>query len=314
LLEHKEAKMYYVGIDGGGTNTRACILDEKMEILGIGKSGPSSIDTVDIQTTIRHIKQAIDSVFEKNKVLNPKIASIFIGLGGVLTEDSKKRVSDHIRMLEAIAQDSVIAVENDVYNALLGGNETRPGICLIAGTGSVAFGVDELGNAHRAGGYGYQEGDLGSSYDLGKKTLQYIARVFDKRKSESDFSKAVLDHLKIETVEGLLNILLSYHENRTLTASLAPFVTQYADLGNKEACLICDEATSELALCVASVYQNIELTNKELAIIGSLGNTIGYFNQQLVKKINQIGDFNIHGPLIEPVIGSAYKAYQNVKK
>ncbi len=303
--------MYYIGIDGGGTNTRVCILNEQGKIIGIAKAGPSSIDTVDIHTTIDHFKQAIDEVFIKNNLINPTIKSIFIGLGGILTEESKKIVKKHINNLEYIKDDTIITVENDVYNALLGGNAMRAGICLIAGTGSVAFGMDEKGKTHRAGGYGYQEGDLGSSYDLGKRTLQHIARTFDKRIENTDFSTEVLEYLKINNVTELMNVIMKFHENRTLTASLAPFVTKYADLNNQYACKICDEATDELVLCVESVYQNLNLENKEVAIVGSLGNTKGYFNQQLINKLKNIADFKIHGPLIDPVVGSAYMAYKN---
>lgn len=47
----KASKSYFIGVDGGGTSTRACLIDENKKILGIGKGGPSSIDTVTSEVT-----------------------------------------------------------------------------------------------------------------------------------------------------------------------------------------------------------------------------------------------------------------------
>lgn len=306
--------MYYVGIDGGGTNTRACILNEKKEIIGIGKSGPSSIDTVDIKVTMQSFNEAIMQVFQENKIENPQIASIFIGVGGVLTDSSKDYVRNEVKKLPYIMSDALIGVENDVYAAHLGGLGNRPGICLIVGTGSVAFGIDEDNKTHRAGGYGYQEGDAGSSYDLGKKTTQHLARVFDGRREKTAFAEDVFTSLEISGLDELMDFIMSYHLDRTKTAQLAKFVTKHADLGDFYARKICDEATDELVLCVEAVYKILNLKNKELAIIGSLGNTPGYFRTQLEAKIKQIADFHIHAPITEPVIGAALKAYQDGHK
>ncbi|MDF2700550.1 MAG: hypothetical protein K0Q49_2109, partial [Haloplasmataceae bacterium] len=65
---------------------------------------------------------------------------------------------------------------------------------------------------------------------------------------------------------------------------------------------------------IKAVYHNLNLVNKEIAIIGSLGNSEGYFNDELKKAILKIDPgFNIHESLIEPVVGSAFQAYENAK-
>lgn len=47
-----------------------------------------------------------------------------------------------------------------------GGNAGRPGICLIMGTGAVAYGRNGA-RAHKSGGWGWKEGDCGSAYWMG---------------------------------------------------------------------------------------------------------------------------------------------------
>ena len=69
--------MYYVGIDGGGTKTSACLLDEQGKLLGVGYSGPSSIDTVTYEVTISNINEAISKAVTMAKLKNVKLKSLF---------------------------------------------------------------------------------------------------------------------------------------------------------------------------------------------------------------------------------------------
>lgn len=305
---------YYIGIDGGGTNTRACIVDDQQRIVGLGTSGPSSIDTVSIDVTLANIDEAIQSIVQSKRLDNFEVSAIVVGLGGVLTEESKQYVKKHLLSLPYITTQTNIQVENDVYSAFLGGLAMNSGICMIVGTGSVVYGIDESGRSHRAGGYGYQEGDLGSSYHLGVEAIQYMARVFDKRLKPSLLSNELLNHLEVKTIDDLMECIMHYHNRRTLIASLAPFVTRCATSGDKVAQQICDRAVSELVLSVKAVLSVLDLKNPEIAIIGSLGNSEGYFKEKLYQSLLEINPrFNIHPPRLDPVVGSAYQAYRNAK-
>ena len=104
--------------------------------------------------------------------------------------------------LAIVKETTKIKAGNDVINALYGSLGGEDGIIIIAGTGSVSFGKNKDKIA-RAGGYCYQEGDAGSSYDLGYKALQHLARVIDNRYEETSFSLAHLFQM-------YCNIILSY--------------------------------------------------------------------------------------------------------
>lgn len=303
---------YYIGIDGGGTNTRACIVDEEQRIIGLGTSGPSSIDTVPIEETLAHIDEAIQSVVKTKHIQDFRVEAIVAGLGGVLTEESKAFVKNYLLQLPYVTDRTHIQVENDVYSAFLGGLANNTGICIIAGTGSVVYGVDESGKSHRAGGYGYQEGDLGSAYHLGMEAIRHVTRVFDKRLKPSLLSNELFNYLGITTVDDVMRCIMAYHNKRTLIASLAPFVTRCATSGDRAAQAICDQAIQELVLGVKAVYHALDLKNPEIAIIGSLGNSEGYFKTKLHEELLRINpQFKIHPPRLDPVVGSAYQAYRN---
>src|SRR5204863_9042571 len=59
-----------------------------------------------------------------------------------------------------------------------------PGILVNAGTGSIAYARDPAGELHRAGGYGWQLGDEGGGYWLGRRALDVAARSHDGRGEE----------------------------------------------------------------------------------------------------------------------------------
>ena len=79
--------------------------------------------------------------------------------------------------LDSVKKGSLYIYLANAYYACLGEED---GIVCIMGTGAVAYGVKN-GISHRCSGYGYQEGDPGSSYDLGRHALKYYAKVVDKR-------------------------------------------------------------------------------------------------------------------------------------
>ena len=64
----------------------------------------------------------------------------------------------------------------DIEIALAAAFDEGPGIVVSAGTGSVAVGRDRAGQRHRIGGYGWQMGDEGSGYAIGRAALGAVSR------------------------------------------------------------------------------------------------------------------------------------------
>lgn len=302
--------MYVIGIDGGGTKTKACLMNAYGEVLGIGYSGPSSIDTVPLCTTITHIKEAILECFDNKEY---KISSAYVGLGGIVTKEDGLKVSNELSKLELFENNSLIITENDTRTALAGGLATKEGISIIIGTGSVAFGRNDYGGEWLSGGFGYKEGDSGSSYDLGRQCLKQLAKAIDGRIETTPFISSVNDYLDINMDRSkLIKVIDELWVNRTATAALAPFVTKYANLGDSNALEIVERATSELALLIKAVYKNVPLKNKQVAVIGSLGNAKGVFNQIFIQKVNNIdNDIEIIPQKLDPAIGAALQALKS---
>ena len=74
---------------------------------------------------------------------------------------------------------AVAQVTTDYEIALEAAVGTGPGVVLLAGTGSVAFGRNATGETARAGGYGPWIGDEGSAFEIGRRAVAAVARTRD---------------------------------------------------------------------------------------------------------------------------------------
>lgn len=296
----------YLGIDGGGTKTKVCIIDQSEKVIFENTSGPSSIDTVDNFTTMNNIRLAIKPFVNDNP--DTVFTGVFSGLGGIVFQEDCLMVENQIRQLPQITQYTFLEARNDMHNALYSSNHFDNGITLICGTGMVAFGKNGK-LTHKAGGWSYQEGELGSGFNLGREAIRYCIRAYDNRYKIDNFAKEVAKAINLKEASDIIAVAKNYHQDRTLTASLAPIVTKHANLNNRYAKKIVDRATDELALAIKAVYKTLKFKETTLVIVGSLGNADGYFKDKLHQKINKISDkINIIAPVIDPALAAAKAA------
>ena len=294
---------YYLGIDGGGTKTKVCIIDENEKMIGISEAGPSSIDTVTNEISYQNFLNPINNINP-----NIKFENVFAGVGGIVTKHDEDIVERIIKTLPSCQEATVVKAKNDMFNALYSGLLFNEGMALIVGTGSVAFGINH-NSYHKCGGWGYKEGDAGSAYDLGKKSLLILVRTIDERIKPSAFTEDLKKMIHINSIFDIVPVINQLWEDRTRVASFAKIVTKHANLNDAYAKQIVDEATDELRLAVNGVYQKLKISNKTIVIVGSLGNAKGYFQDQLHQKIKSIdSDIKIIAPIVDPALGAAIMA------
>lgn len=302
---------YYLGIDGGGTKTKVIVIDDDDKIVYEGTSGPSSTDTVSPDETLGAFHHALKPFYVKTPKATFK--SVFIGLGGIVSEDDCKHVEDLGLHLKGVTKDTVIRARNDMENALYSGLLFDEGIALICGTGMVAFGKNKHGETHKAGGWGYKEGDFGSSYDLGMRSLRHVIKAFDGREERTAFSDEVAKMIGMETTADYVKIMNKNYTERTWIASLAPLVTKHALLNDSIAQNIVWEATQELSLAVDAVRRRLKIESPTLVIVGSLGHAKGYHETLVEALKNRIPDLKIISPQVDPAFAAALMARKLIK-
>ncbi len=301
--------MIYCGVDGGGTKTKIVIAEEDRIITTI-TSTASSIDTVSIKDTKKVIEEALDEVYSKYKL--PKIDSIFLGLGGIVSENDINEVKNVIKTITHLKEKAIIKCDNDMKNAYYASCSGRNNITLIIGTGSVAFGIDENNNQHRASGINFLEGDFGSGADMGKRALTKMSKAFDGRLEHTPLTLALLKKFKIKTFGDIVNFFVEQVIDRKFLASIAKLVMDFAKEGDKNAIAILDEATEEILQSIIAVDSKINLINREIGIIGGLGNNELYFKTLKNKVLNYDGRFRIHSAEMSAEVASLEMAKEQI--
>ncbi len=187
-----------VAVDAGGTKTVAAVAQEGKEIAretgpaGTVRPGRVLASATAIASTVR---QALARV---GKVRADKMV---VGAAGVGRDEERKALHAALRT-EGIA--TTVHVTTDIEIALAAAYGKGPGIVLLAGTGSFAIARLAHGSLRRQGGYGWQMGDEGSGYSLGRSALTAVGRAFDGRGPETGLSAAILESARLGTFNELV--------------------------------------------------------------------------------------------------------------
>ena len=171
-------------------------------------------------------------------------------------------------LLEAgVAREVRVLADGEVALATAFG--TGPGILVNAGTGSIAYARDPAGAVHRAGGYGWQLGDEGSGYWLGRRALDVAARAQDGRGEGSTLLARLLGALGLQHFDDLVRWAAT--ATPTQMAALAPHVLNAAREGEGVARQAVDDAARELVDLAAALARHFPGTEPvPVALAGGL--------------------------------------------
>jgi len=167
---------YFLGLDGGGTKTHCVVLNAMGEVIGEGRGGPANPLRSGYDRAFASLREAAVRAMAAAKIRPAGITAVCAGLAGA------GRRSVVRRMLVFLSQEfplALIHVTPDYEVALEAAVGAGPGVVLISGTGSVAFGRNAAGETARAGGYGPWIGDEGSAFEMGRLAVSAVARSRD---------------------------------------------------------------------------------------------------------------------------------------
>ncbi|MCY0389102.1 ATPase [Robbsia sp. Bb-Pol-6] len=191
---------FLVGIDGGGTGTRAVIArrDAPTVELARGEAGPSGL-ALGIDQAWQAIEAATTRAFAAaGHALDWSACVVGCGLAGV---NHRRWRSAFIAM--APASLPVLAVESDAYTTLLGAHGGAPGVVIALGTGSIGLGLGIDGRMRMAGGFGFPSGDEASGAWLGLHAIGHAQRAVDARGPCDAFARDLLAAAGVRLEDGL---------------------------------------------------------------------------------------------------------------
>ncbi len=298
---------FVLGIDGGGTRTRAAAVALDGRVLAVGMGGSSNYDDVGVEIAQQNIDQAVTAATQAAGLERSACAAVFLGMAGVTSATDQ----EHIRQIALnlrLAPPERIGVDHDCRVALAGGLEGRPGIVQIIGTGSSCYGRNGRGEGWMAGGRGHLLADEGSGYWLGVEAMRAAVRAYDGRGPHTPLLPWVLEALNIHSIEEILHRLHVTGMTRPEIAALGPLVVQAAMAGDPIAVQIVALGAQELAECVLAVAVRLGLDTGpcEVCAVGGMlqaGPIVGEQFGQAVQRLLPLAV--IKSPALPPVLGAA---------
>src|SRR5918994_6059746 len=218
--------MHVLGIDAGGTKTVALLADADGRIIADGRAGGANLQT---EGELQVEKVLHDVIEQVTRGRNITAAAVCLGMAGVDREADGRTIRDIMRRLGYRSNTLIV---NDALIALVAGAGASPGLVVISGTGSIAFGVSNRGLAARAGGWGPTLGDEGSGYWIGRRALEAVTRDADGRGPRTQLTPMVLEYFSLARPELLISEIYHQPHGRRAIASLAPEVDRAREDGD----------------------------------------------------------------------------------
>ena len=166
---------YYLGIDGGGTKT-ACAVGDDNRLLASVTAGPSNIVRVGEMQARESLQRVVGQACSAAGIRPEQVSATCVGGSGA----ARPELAAIVHAILAGILSSPIKVVGDMEIALEAAFEDGPGVMVIAGTGSIAYGRDDKGRTARAGGWGFEIGDEGSAHWIGRTAVGLVLRASDR--------------------------------------------------------------------------------------------------------------------------------------
>lgn len=303
---------YYIGIDGGGSKTIFAISGEDGKILGTVMAGSAFYKQIGEEGVIELLKNGVKEVCAFAEGENTNIASVCFGMPAWGESPANDKVIEQ-KILSTFPEWNIHIV-NDCEVGWAGSLLAKPGINIVAGTGSIAFGKNEDGKTARSGGWSEWFGDEGSGYWLGMKCVQLFTRQADCRDEKGPLYRIVRESLKLSDDMEIVDLFESeYLHQRDRIASLQKLLLLAANEGDVYAVEAYAQAARELYDIVCGVKNQI-FAGKSCTVSCSGGIfKVGDLIRRPFIELLEADDMELTDAKAEPYVGAVLlaKYYEN---
>jgi glucosamine kinase len=291
----------FLGIDAGGSKT-TCLAGDETSILATATTEGSNVVRWGEAEARTQLHQAIQRACADANARLADVRRICIGMSGA----ARPVISTIVKGMVAEIFAGEVEVVGDMMIAMEAAFGAKPGVIVIAGTGSIAYGRNKAGQAARAGGWGFAISDEGSGYWIGRAAVSGVMRAQDEDEaSPTGLALSILHAWHLQTLDDLV---------RTANASpsadfsnLFPHVLAAADAGDPIARTVLTQAGAELAGLAKIVIGRLfeEAPTVPVAMSGGV-----FHNSALVRNVfynslrSEYPQAVVAATLVEPVKGA----------
>jgi N-acetylglucosamine kinase-like BadF-type ATPase len=273
--------IHLLGIDAGGTKTVCQLADEHGEVLAEARRGGANLQAAGELEVEKVLYEVMEEAIGDHDV---RPAAICLGIAGVDRPDDARVVQG---IMKRIGYKARVLVVNDALVALEAGAPGVPGVVLIAGTGSIAYGRNDHNQAARAGGWGYMLGDEGSGYWIGRAALRAVLREADRRGPATRLTSLLLNYYGVSRAQDLIAQVYHGSLRPSAIAALAQCVMGAFSDGDSVAIGILRSAADQLESAALSVARRLELIGSEFPFVlsGGIFRAVPWLEEELTRRL-----------------------------
>lgn len=290
-----------IGVDAGGTKTKACAFDKNGIILSQAITGCGSPAVIGKKEALDNVNAAILEIYENVK---DKYNVVYLQTGisglGILSKQEREDYKKHLELLV----NCEVGLDNDAvlaWNSLFG-KENDEGIVVLAGTGSCVYGVKN-NEGILMGGWGQVSNEVGSAYAIVRELLLRTIT-----KCEEDGTASTLTN-KFMALFGFTDIyeikVFMYSNSKKEIAAYAEFIIEEANQDDKEAIFILEKAGIDLANLIKLQYKRHQFSKTKIGLRGSFIQNTEITKNTLIKTIR---DYGLEAEIIldngDPIVGA----------
>jgi N-acetylglucosamine kinase-like BadF-type ATPase len=290
---------FFLAIDGGGSKT-SCVVGNESSVLGKSIAPGSNLIRVGNEKARAALQEGIQQACLQAAITPSQIIRTCIGLAG----GARPEIANLVHELVAEIVPGEIEVVGDMEIARYAAFADAPGVVVIAGTGSIAYGKNSRGRFARAGGWGFQISDEGSGHWIGRSAITSVLRAYDEGENPL-LLQALMKAWGAESREKL--VIMANSSPYPDFATLLPAILPAADGGDPMARAVLAEAGAELAGLAKIVIRRI-FPERETAPVAMAGGVFG--NSALVRQVfynslrSEFPEVAPNPKVVEPVFGA----------
>jgi len=296
-----------IGIDGGGTQSLAVAVDSTGRVLATAKAGSLNFFSSGLPAARRHLKQLVGAL-RRRLPSRTQFKKIVVGCAALFAEATGPEKEKLCRGILPLARTRVLG---DGQTAWFGATLGRPGLVIIAGTGSIVLARDAAGQLARGGGWGHLLGDAGSAFWIALESLKAAIAAEEGLGPKTALSEVVRRWFDADVLTEIVPVIYRADFAKERFARLSSHLARR--LGNGDAVFrkICQRAGRELAAQAAAAMQQARLDTRPTPVylMGSVLRNNPLVRATLVAALRETCAVRVLRPRLCPALGASAMAW-----
>jgi len=291
----------YIGIDGGGTHSFAIAVDSTGRMLATAEAGSLNFFGAGLPTARRSLKKLRESL-ERQLPPKTQIDRFVVGCAALFSDATNAEKEKLCRGILPLERTRVVS---DCQTACFGATLGRPGVVIIAGTGSIVVAQNEDGQQQRVGGWGHILGDEGSAYWMALEAVK--AAIAAGEGTKTRFGRFVRQWFKVKKLTEVVPIVHCPDFTKERFATLASHLAR--KVGRRDAVFseICQRGGRALASQALTAVKLARVKTRPLPVylVGGVLTNNAVVRAGLVTALKNSCAVRVVKPRLSPLVGAA---------